>query len=166
MWLALLVFLLATPAAAEKWDFGCTNQGTATTATTQDLGGHNVDDVDIACFTFMESDTAAENSPEFHVTGIAARVCLDDNVGNATGGAGAAQVDLRACEHGDMPAANPDQQCSVRQVQAGPLDGTQGPPATQNECVRVGPGVYYIDIVTAPGAGEVARVTIKGEDTN
>src|SRR3990172_8762705 len=158
--LLAIVFALAVALAtvglakAEKWDGDCSTQGTATSFATTNLGSHTIGPGRTACFTFVDTattdDLVTENSPVFEVSGGAALVCFDSDIG--ADAAGAATIDIRYCPHGALPAADPTFQCSLSTA------------LSQVTCLTIDPGFYYFDITAVPAAAslDTARVTIRG----
>ncbi len=104
--------------------------------------------------------TESTDSGAFVVRSESALICLDSHTGSEANGA--ARIHPRKCLGGVLPAANPEFECIT--ILDNPLDGTQGAAATQNACIRVGPGVYFLDVtVPVGGAPEAALVLIQAE---
>jgi hypothetical protein len=107
----------------------------------------------------LDTDENPTDSRAFIVGTKTALICYDPNLADESDSTGT--IKIRYCPNGKKPAANPQNSCLTLSTAA--LAGVQGDSDTQTACQRVGPGAYYIDFATDPGAGEFSRVTIQGE---
>jgi len=148
-WLLVALLALAVPAqAAQVWT-NC-DGGSPT-------NGFTVSKYGRLCLDWVSTDSG--DSQIFVVGAAAALVCFDPDIN--TEGAEVAEVNIRYCPNGKQPAATPEIECF--KLSNVPITGITGLPGTQDSCVRVGPGTYYVEIETAGGAGDESRVTIQGE---
>lgn len=108
-----------------------------------------------ACYEFDD----ATDSGGFVVISPSALLCLDPDV--AAAGTSTAEVMIRRCHIGFKPAADPTHQCEG--ILDASLDGTAGASATQDMCLRVGPGSYYFDVTSADTNGKDAVMTMTAE---
>jgi hypothetical protein len=158
--LVALFALLAAPAWAAcptSGDAACfTNcRGAATTNTNIDNSKSRV------CYVFDSTASAATDDSElFSVKSRSALICL--NPDTASAGADVTQIKVRKCHGGTKPTSNPENECI--DLNGSAMDGTEGAAVTQNACLRVAAGSYYIDITTAPAAADNAVVSVQGED--
>lgn len=157
--LILAAFLLAAPALADCPDgTSCfTNCGSPA----KKIAPTSIDNSKVnLCWEFDETAGADEISQPFSVKADSALVCFDPDKG--TEGVAVATLQIRRCTRGRMPAANPEFECIT--VLDGPLTGLAGGAGTQNSCLRVASGLYYLQIIT-PSTAEDAVASIQGEGT-
>ena len=150
MLIVVALLLLATPALATN--SGMTYCGIASyTETTADrvVKGNQ-------CIAWRFD--GAEDSPVITFQGIGGLICFDPHTGDE--GVSGAEIDLRYCPSGAKAAADPEFTCF--KINDATLDGTTGASATQNSCLRVGPGAYWSDVGTTAG-GDDAVVYFSGE---
>lgn len=179
-WLAALLWL-PVAAHADLWVENCTEAnvdcgalddpydcctGAATgdcpiATTTGTIGSTSLGKNDLACWTYDAADGVPSDaeSPVFRITANSAVVCFDPDVRDNTTNAG--RLTLFHCYAGKVGrAAQPTNTCQSM----GELDGTEGDAATQNACIRVGPGAYYAEGNVDCVAGALCRMTVKGEE--
>jgi len=140
----IFALLLAAPIYASTW------HGTTTVTTGNSL------------FRFAAADTTVNDSALFSVKSRSAVVCFDPDTG---GVAGTGAVVVRKCPTSTKPAANPENSCISLGGANGnaTLTGTEGAAeGTQNACIPVGTGYYFIDITTTCG-GNACEVSVQGE---
>ncbi len=102
--------------------------------------------------------TLVEDSPGITINSNTALICFDPDT--STDGVATGQVTIRRCPSGNKPGTNPENTCGV--IMDSPLTGLTGAAATQNQCIRVGPGLYWSDVGTSP-ATDSAVVYFQGE---
>jgi hypothetical protein len=112
----------------------------------------------LACYEIDATDYA-DMTTSFTV-GNQALICLNPDVD--TEGADDAEVMIHYCPIGLATGVAPNVNACF-DILDSPLDGTTGSPDTQNACVRVPAGVYWIEVTTAPGAGDEAVISVRGE---
>ncbi|KKM02708.1 hypothetical protein LCGC14_1781690 [marine sediment metagenome] len=148
---------LAGVADAHQWAFACQNTTSGVPAV---VGRTVLGGTDSACWNIVDADSDNDESPAFTITSPTALICLDSDT-TATAN-GASRVQVRRCSTGTKPSTNPSFSCFTLLTTV--LDGTEGSPAVQNACLRVGPGVYYLVLTTDPaGAGDPATVHVQAE---
>ncbi len=149
----LAAILTASPAVANTWS-DCAG----------DTGGDlvNITKYNLVCLDCTEAagDDDCVDSRLFFVGATTALICFDPDVALSEG-VDAAQINVRYCPDGIKPAANPEYTCGKMTDTV--LTGIQGSAGTQDSCLRVGPGAYYIEFVDDGFAADQPRVTIKGE---
>jgi hypothetical protein len=119
-------------------------------------GSTTIQPGEVSLWSFVDADgTGTADSASFRVRAPSALICFDPDTG---GTAGTGVVTPRHCTNNTKPATNPENEC----ISLGTLDGTEGAAATQNACVRIPNGTYFID-VTTPCNTDACRVTINGE---
>jgi hypothetical protein len=146
---ALLALFVATPAAATITWTNCSG-GTSGNLV-------QVTKYEVLCIDWDDTDTG--DTRHFIVGSKTALLCFDPDL--ATEGASTAKINFRYCPNGLLPAANPENECFA--LSTIPITGITGAPGIQDACVRVGPGLYYVEIETGGGSTEDSRVTIQGE---
>ncbi len=149
--------LLALPSVAEaaNWQLGCAD----TTTPTDPQFRAATDRVKVeadgkVCYRLANTETV--DSGEVAIIAESALICFDSDTGATAISTGV--VTPRVCTGNSKPAANPTFTC----LSLGTLTGLEGDASTQNACVRVGPGIYYLDVTTAMGAE--SRVKIQAEN--
>jgi hypothetical protein len=159
-----LVTLLASPGLASSWDLGCdsdtTNDGSftiqAATGTTSPVGSR------VGCWNFVDADSTT-TSPAITVQAETAVACFDpDTEGTATD---TSRVKIRWCVAGSKPSSNPSNGCidmGGALTGTSTLDGTEGHAEVQNACLRIPPGVFYVE-VTAACTSDACSVRFVGE---
>lgn len=145
--IALLIVGFALPASANTWS-NCSG------GTTGD--GITVKGFEMLCFDFTSTGV---DSRIFRVASKTALICFDPALDSA--GGDVAQIYIRYCPNGAKPSSSPQNECV--KVTSSPMVGAEGGPGTQDACLQVGPGVYFVDITTVPAGGDNARVTIQGQ---
>jgi hypothetical protein len=148
-----LGMLLAMPAlGASQWaTCGYATVALAAASNTSSANG-KITREESECFYF----NSTEDSRVFRVTADTALICLDPDV--ASEGAANAEVMVRYCHAG---ATTADVNVCIEVLDAA-LDGTVGASVTQNACVRVTGGSYYIEN-SVDAAADEAVVSIQGE---
>jgi hypothetical protein len=96
---------------------------------------------------------------QFIVRAKTALICFDPNI--LSEGADAAEVSIWHCPDGSMPAANPEYECLM--LTDAVMTGLDGAPGTQDSCIEVPVGAYFVLQDTDPDVGDEPRVTIQGE---
>jgi hypothetical protein len=96
-------------------------------------------------------------SHTFYVTNEAL-ICL--NPDTASESADATEVMIHYCPI--VPTTGPDVNNCMDILDA-PLDGTIGADDTQNACIRVARGSYWIEVTTPPAASDNAVISVFGE---
>ena len=151
----VLLILAAPSGAAGVWANPC---GSANTS------NHSIQGVgQRACWTFVNADST-HTTDAFTVGTPSALICFDSDTA-ASSNAGVAHVVPYKCPDGDKASSNPDLQCEPIGGANGNayLDGTWTESASQNACLRVGPGVYYVSVTVACVAADFCRITVEGE---
>lgn len=110
-----------------------------------------------SCYGIDNTDSDSK-SKTFYVVDTAL-ICLDPDT--ATDGADAAEVMILRCPAGLGDNAPSDELCI--DILDAPLDGTAGAAATQNACVRVARGSFWIEVTTVPAASDTTVISVEGE---
>lgn len=76
---------------------------------------------------------------------------------------GSAVVQLKKCLAGYLPSDDANAALSCTDLTNSNWDGSGGAGGTQLFAERVGPGLYWIEIVTAAGAGDEAIIQVQGD---
>jgi len=124
------------------------------------------------CWRFVNANgTAVADSPAIIIDSPSVRVTYDHGTNAATApGVNDAEVKIRDCTSvGLKPAVTPENVCEDTggAGAAASLTGLEGPASTQNNTIRLGPGIYYVDVVTrACQAGNTCEVVFKAEDSS
>lgn len=145
---ALLALLVAAAAGA--------GEGSWVECGTTKTGEKTINPGENSCYEIDATDNNSM-SKAFNVE-IAAKVCLDPDT--ATDGADAAEVMILYCPPG-FGGTPSDEVCF--DILDAPLTGATGAADTQNVCKRVGPGAWWIEVTTAPAAGDNAVISVQGE---
>ena len=161
-WLFVLSLLVASPALAESWSWGCafTSNLTSTSPSNFKIGPGNT-----GCYRFIDTDSTS-TSDVIVIDAETAVWCFDpDNAGTAittatttihfctagvaAGGTGAVNTCI------DIGGANGN----------ATLTGLEGAASTQNACIRTGPGAFYIRVTAActKTSTNFCQVSVKGE---
>ncbi len=151
---ALAALILAGGAKAATWDHGCDGSG----STFGIADSTTIDGNERACWSFANAD-GTTTSPAFTVVVDRALICFDPDLGSVGVPAGAGVITPHYCLKGSKPSSNPENEC----IGLGALTGTEGDASTQDACVSVGQGVYYIAVDTACGAAHSCLVSIQGQ---
>ena len=121
---------------------------------------------DVLCYEFDENASAStDDSSAISVTADSALFDFDPDRTTTGAPASGAEIYIRRCA-GGWPGSCDENLCAplAAKTTGDPMDGAEGNAADQNKMLRVGPGIYCIDIVTAPpGAGDDPIVEIRGE---
>lgn len=114
---------------------------------------------DMLCYEWDEG-AHLTNDDSGPITISTPSALLDFDPDRTAAGASVATINFRRCA-GGWPGSCNANLCAVLTNAA--LDGTEGAAGTQNKSVRVGPGVYCVDLVVLPGAADDPIVEVKGE---
>lgn len=106
---------------------------------------------DSVCWVFDGDD----DSTIVEVRAKTALVCFDPDI--TTDGAATAQVMINHC-----PTSNAVSAFTCMDITDSSSTGITGASGTQDSCIRVGTGFYYVDVTTAD-AGTDSRVSFRGE---
>jgi hypothetical protein len=113
----------------------------------------------LACYE-MDAANYADMTKTFTVD-HEALICLNPDVD--TEGADDVEVMPRHCVAGLANNATAPNVNECLAILDASLDGTTGGARTQNACIRVGQGIYYLDVTAPTGAEDVAVVSVRGE---
>ena len=165
--LAVLLALTPTVGWAGAWSNGCQFTGGTVTGTvgTPTNTSARISNNDVGCYRFNNADST-HNSPRIQVTAESAVITFDPQLDAVVTVATTALVVPRLCPiDGPIDTANPSFSCiSIGGANSSSsLSGVEGPAATQNASIRVGPGTYYFQITGACLAGDTCQVSVKGE---
>jgi hypothetical protein len=149
-WLVACASLFSSPlAGAATWQTEC---GTSTElpAPSTDVVGFSLTNANRAgCFNFVNADSTT-TSPPVRIETTSAVACFDpDTAGTSTD---TSRVKIRWCVAGTKPALNPSQACidmGGALTGTSTLDGTEGHAEVQNACLRIPPGVFYVEVIAA-----------------
>jgi hypothetical protein len=161
---AFALLLISAPAYAASWDLGCDSDPSndtsftvaAATGTTSPAAAR------VGCWNFNDADSTA-SSPAITVQSETAVACFDPDTGSAS--TDTSRVKIRWCTDGTKPSSNPSYECidmGGAVSGAATLDGTEGHADVQNSCLRIPPGVFYVE-VTAACTTDACSVRFIGE---
>jgi len=164
----LPVLLWAAPGWADvgSWAYGCKfTTPTGTTAVNSER--FDVSDYSVGCYRWTDADGAGtQNAPlapngvltPVQVTAQSALICFDPDILQAV--TTTARVIPHHCPAGFIAdTANPLRSC----ISLGELVGTEGDAATQDTCVRVGPGAYIFEVSVECATGDTCQISVKAE---
>ena len=168
--LSLLVLVVSQAAAdaTGAWGKGCSFvggnlSGTVGTPTNVDP---TINVGEIGCYRYS-SDDGIHNSPTFSAYSSSSLFCFDPNLGQSISvPTSTSAVTPHLCVAGHpLDPYNPSGSCIATGGAQGnqSLNGVEGPAALQNACLRVGPGVWYFEIIGPCDVGNTCQVSVKGE---
>ena len=145
----------ALPAFGQQWCNSCADDCVAPNIVTS-VGARGSGVPHFACFNFDTEGVGppADSNPIDVTKGSSALFCL--NPSNDQDGPDVSTVWIRRCL-GLVTAT--DNNCP--RILDAVLDGTVGASGTQNSCVRVGSGRYYVEVIAT--SGDQPYVSLEGE---
>lgn len=164
--LPFLLLLLASPAAAASWSWGCSFTGNVT-STRPDK--YDVGKKEVGCYRFTIAD-ATTTSNIIRLTASSNLWCFDPD--NTDAVADTARVIIHYCQTTTTPGTTGGLSANTCIALGGALtattslDGTEGDAFTQNACIRTGPGDFYIEVsvASAKTSTDYSQVMVKGEE--
>jgi len=160
--LTLLIILASTSSSAEVWSGSCRFTGNLTSNDPTDF---LIKAMNVGCYRFVDTDTTS-TSDVISIDAPSALWCFDpDNTDEIPD---TARVVIRYCPTGigGGSAGNVNTCISLGGANGtASLDGTTGSAATQNSCIRTGPGSFYIEVTAActKTSPNYCQVSVKGE---
>ena len=137
------------------------------TAGFTDCQGNSKSDVKVSknellCWEFLQADSTHQ-STKFVIQSESALICHDPDTAAAGVPGDGSQVVVMHCPARVVPSTENVECDFIRALAGTSMTGLGGTNTTQNRCVRVARGVYYLDITTTAPATDTSRTAIQGE---
>lgn len=163
--LFLLALLVASPAFAGAWSKNCQFSGTTAGVVGTALKPETNPVIGAGargCYRYISTDTG--DYGYVTVSSESALLCFDPDLFDTA--TSAARLIPHFCpQGGPVDTANPLQSCiAMGGASANTnLDGTEGPPASQNACMTIGTGVYIFETSVDCAGGDTCQISIQGQ---